>query len=92
MDGGNSCVPIRQTQVLEEQQKIGAFMTELSEEVSKLEQRLQVCLRQEPKGENAGNERKNAPKVELANWLSIHADDIQKQFYRIRNIIERCEL
>ena len=82
--------PTRQSQVSEQQAKIGELMTQLSEEIGKLEQRLQVCLRQNPPCEK--EEKKDSPKVELANRLSILAEDLERQVCRIRGITERCEL
>jgi len=46
--GQQDCAPTRQSQVGEQQARIGELMTNLSEEIGKLEQRLQVCLRQNP--------------------------------------------
>lgn len=91
---GQEGAPTRQSQVGEERAKIGEIMTQLSEAIGILEQRLQVCLRQDlkPCDESKKSEKVISEKVELANWLSIHAEDLQKQVYRIREIFERCEL
>lgn len=82
----------RQSQVVEEKTIIGKLMTELSEEICKLEQRLQSCLRQEPSGGIGLEKKENSTKVELADWLSTHGKDIQRQIYQVRGIIEKCEL
>lgn len=89
---GQDCTPTRQSQVSEQQARIGELMTSLSEEIGKLEQRLQVCLRLNPPCEKGENIKKDNPKVELANRLSIHAEDLQRQVYRIKDITDRCEL
>ena len=83
--------PTRESQVGEEREKIGRQMAQLSEEISNLEQRLQSCLKQS--GEKEACEKKNPQqKVELANWLYTHGEDLDKQIYRIKSIFDRCEL
>ncbi len=92
--GGSCEAPLRQSQVSEEQGRIGDLMTTLSEGISKLEQRIEVCLRGKtpPPPEKSEKCKTESPKVELANRLSIHGEDLQRQIYRIRDITERCEL
>ena len=82
----------KQTQVATEQARIGNLMINLSDQIGRLEQRINCCLRQEPSIPSAPGNKKSPSLVELASWLSVHAEDIQRQIIRIEDIINRCEL
>lgn len=89
MDGNAS----RQSQVTEEKCKVGNITGALSEAISKLEERLKSCLRNIPAMEKCALEvEKKSVKVEFADWLSTHAEDLERQLKRVMDIMERCEL